>query len=289
MKKFSFAAVVLVAAATLVGCGNSAPKANLKNDIDTLSYAKGMVYTQGLREYLVRRLAVDTTYMEQFLKGLNVGVNTGDDKKKAAYYAGIQIGQQISNQMIPGINYEIYGDDSTRTISTRNFVAGFITGATGKPGLMDPMEAQIKAQEKMRVIQQEVVMQQYGENKAAGEKFLAENAKKPGVKTLPSGLQYKVITEGKGVIPVDTNKVTVNYEGRLINDTVFDSSYRRGKPSEFRVNHVIKGWTEALTMMPAGSVWEVYVPQDLAYGERKANKVDPFSTLIFKIELLEVK
>ncbi len=289
MKKFSFAAIAIIAAATLAGCGNSAPKADLKNDIDTLSYTLGMAQTQGLREYLVGRMGVDTTYMDQFIKGLNDGVNAGDDKKKAAYYAGIQIGQQISNQMFPGINNEIFGEDSTRTISLKNFMAGFVTGTTGSKGLMDPMEAQVKFQQKMKTVKEQVVMEQYGDNKIAGEKWLAENAKKPGVKTLPSGLQYKVIKEGTGAIPADSNKVSVNYEGRLINDTVFDSSYKRGKPSDFRVNRVIKGWTEALTMMPVGSEWEIYVPQDLAYGERKQGKIDPFSTLIFKIELVEIK
>jgi FKBP-type peptidyl-prolyl cis-trans isomerase FklB len=108
------------------------------------------------------------------------------------------------------------------------------------------------------------------------------------VKTLPSGLQYKVLKEGTGAIPTDTSLVKVHYEGRLVNDTIFDSSYKRGEPTTFRCNQVIKGWTEALCHMPAGSVWEVYIPQELAYGERQQSKIDPFSALIFKIELLEV-
>ena len=108
------------------------------------------------------------------------------------------------------------------------------------------------------------------------------------MKTLPSGVQYKVIKEGTGAIPSDTSLVKVNYEGRLINDTIFDSSYKRGEAATFRANQVIKGWTEALTHMPAGSVWEVYIPQELAYGERAQRNIDPFSALIFKIELIEV-
>ena len=128
----------------------------------------------------------------------------------------------------------------------------------------------------------------YGPNKVAGEKFLAENAKKEGVKTLANGVQYKVIKEGTGAIPTDTSLVKVHYEGRLINDSIFDSSYKRGEPTTFRANQVIKGWTEALCHMPAGSVWEVYIPQDQAYGEREQNIIKPFSALIFKIELIEV-
>ena len=108
--------------------------------------------------------------------------------------------------------------------------------------------------------------------------------------TLPSGLQYKVIKEGNGKIPADTATVVMHYEGRLINDSVFDSSYKRNQPYTVRCNQNIKGFTEALTHMPAGSVWEVYIPQELAYGERQAGAlIKPFSALIFKIELLEVK
>ena len=144
-------------------------------------------------------------------------------------------------------------------------------------------------QTKMQQIKAKVAEEQYGANKEAGEKFLADNAKKPGVKTLPSGVQYKVIKEGTGAIPADTSLIKVNYEGRLVNDTVFDSSYKRGTPATMRANQVIKGWTEVLTKMPVGSVWEVYIPQELAYGEREMGQIKPFSTLVFKIELLSIE
>jgi len=142
---------------------------------------------------------------------------------------------------------------------------------------------------KMMAIKAKNMEKKYGANKEAGEKFLIANAKKAGVKTLPSGLQYKVIKEGNGAMPKDTSLVTVNYEGRTIDGKVFDSSYKRNQPAEMRTNQVIKGFTEALVHMPAGSVWEVYIPQNLAYGEREAGEIKPFSTLIFKIELLKVK
>ena len=277
-----------IVAAGFTACGNSAPKASLKSDVDTLSYAIGMAQTQGLKEYLVGSLDVDTAYMSEFIKGLNEGVNAGDNKKKAAYYAGIQIGQQISNRMMKGIYHEIFGEDSTKTISMKNFMAGFISGTTGKKGLMTVEEAQEVAQRKMKEVKAKELEKTYGPNKEAGEKFLAANAKKDGVKTLPSGVQYKVIKEGTGAIPSDTSLVKVNYEGRLINDSIFDSSYKRGEPTTFRANQVIKGWTEALVHMPAGSVWEVYIPQELAYGEREMNIIKPFSALIFKMELIEV-
>ena len=288
MKKLMFVAVMAIAAAAFTGCGNSTPKANLKSDVDTMSYAIGLAQTQGLKEYLVGSLGVDTTYMAEFIKGLNEGANAGDNKKKAAYYAGIQIGQQISTRMIKGINHEVFGDDSTKTISMKNFMAGFISGTTGKGALMTVDSAQNVAQALMQSIKAKEMEKTYGPNKEAGEKFLAANAKKDGVKTLESGVQYKVLKEGNGAIPADTSLVKVHYEGRLLNDSIFDSSYKRGEPISLRCNQTIKGWTDAMVHMPAGSVWEVYIPQELAYGEREQGIIKPFSMLIFKIELLEV-
>ena len=289
MKKLFFGAMMMAfAAATFVSCGNSTPKADLKDEVDTLSYAMGMAQTQGLKEYLSDRLQIDTAYMDDFIKGLNDGANAGDDKKKAAYYAGIQIGQQISNQMVKGINHEVFGGDSTKTISLKNFMAGFVSGTTGKKGLMTIEQAGRIAQEKMVSIKAKAMEKQYGPNKVAGEKFLAANKKKPGVVTLPSGVQYKVIKEGNGPMPKDTSMVKVQYEGKTIDGNVFDSSYKRGEPISLRANQVIKGWTEALVHMPVGSVWEVYIPQNLAYGEREQGQIKPFSVLIFKIELVSL-
>ena len=177
MKKITIAAFA-VAAVTMLSCGNATPKANLKSDVDTLSYAIGMAQTQGLKEYLVNRLDVDTAYMDEFIKGLNEGANAGDDKQKNAYYAGLQIGQQISNQMMKGINHELFGDDSTQTISLKNFMAGFVSGTTGKGGLMTVDSAQMVAQKMMQEVKAKAMEKTYGPNKVAGEKFLAANAKK---------------------------------------------------------------------------------------------------------------
>jgi len=288
MKKLTIVAAMAIVAAGFTACGNGTPKANLKSDVDSMSYAIGMAQTQGLKEYLVDRLGVDTANIGEFIKGLNEGVNAGDNKKKAAYYAGIQIGQQISNQMVKGINHEVFGDDSTKSISLKNFMAGFISGTLGKQGLMTIEQAQTVAQTKMQEIKAREMEKTYGSNREEGEKFLAANAKKEGVKTLESGVQYRVIKEGTGAVPADTSLVKVHYEGRLLNDSVFDSSYKRGEPITLRCNQTIKGWTDAMVHMPAGSVWEVYIPQDLAYGEREQGIIKPFSVLVFKIELLEV-
>ena len=286
MKKLMFVAAMAISAALFTGCGNSTPKANLKSDVDTLSYVFGMARTQGLKEYL-SQTGVDTTYMADFIKGLNEGANSGDDKKKAAYYAGIQIGQQIANQWVSGMNRELFGDDSTKTISLKNLMAGFVSGIKAN-GLMTVDSAQIVAQSMMQSIKAKELEKTYGSNKEAGEKFLAANKTKEGVKTLESGVQYKVIKEGNGPIPADTSLVKVHYEGKTVEGKVFDSSYERGEPINLRCNQTIKGWTDAMVHMPAGSVWEVYIPQDLAYGEREQGDIKPFSALIFKIELIEV-
>ena len=287
MKKVSIF-MAIAAAASLASCTAQAPKANLKTDIDSLSYSIGMAQTQGLKGYLTGRLDVDTADMAEFIKGLNEGANK-TSKKDIAYMAGLQIGQQISNQMMKGINQELFAGDSTKTISKDNFMAGFIAGTLEKGGVMTMEAAQEYTRTAMETIKAKAMEEKYADNKAAGEKFLAENKTKEGVKTTESGLQYKVITEGKGEIPADTCKVKVNYKGTLIDGTEFDSSYKRNEPATFRANQVIKGWTEALTMMPVGSKWELYIPQELAYGSRESGQIKPFSTLIFEVELVGIE
>ena len=287
MKKVSIF-MAIAAAASLASCTAQAPKANLKTDIDSLSYSIGMAQTQGLKGYLTGRLDVDTAYMAEFIKGLNEGANK-TSKKDIAYMAGLQIGQQISNQMMKGINQELFAGDSTKTISKDNFMAGFIAGTLEKGGVMTMEAAQEYTRTAMETIKAKAMEEKYADNKAAGEKFLAENKTKEGVKTTESGLQYKVITEGKGEIPADTCKVKVNYKGTLIDGTEFDSSYKRNEPATFRANQVIKGWTEALTMMPVGSKSELYIPQELAYGSRESGQIKPFSTLIFEVELVGIE
>jgi len=282
-------AAVAIAVATMMSCGNN-PKPSLKSDVDTLSYAIGMSQSQGLMDYLANAKGVDTTYIAEFLQGVNDGANAGDDKKKAAYFAGIEIGQQIANNMMKGLNYNLFGEDSTQTVSLNNFMAGFVSGVTGKDSKMTVNEADSVAEILFQRIKAKSQEKQFGANKAEGAKFLAANAKKEGVKTLPCGVQYKVLKEGNGAMPADTSIVVVNYEGRLIDGTVFDSNKSHGgEPATFRVGQVIKGWQEALKAMPVGSEWEIYIPQELAYGANQQGSIPPFSLLIFKVELLEVK
>lgn len=263
-------------------------KTELHNSIDSISYAMGIANSNGLDSFIKERYGVDQTNADDFIKGLNESVYAAADKKKAAYFAGIQIGQQIAKTMISELNQELFGEDTTKTISLETFMAGFISGYTGKGALMTEEEALTITQEKIEEIKIQEGLKQFAGNKAEGEKFLASNKNAAGVVCLPSGLQYKVIKQGTGAVPADTATVKVHYEGRLIDGTVFDSSYERGESAELRVDEVIEGWTEILQIMPVGSTYEVFVPQELGYGSDEAGDIKPFSCLIFKIELLGI-
>ena len=286
MKKIVLFAAI-AAAVGFASCTAQAPKANLKNEVDTLSYMMGVNNTQGLNDFLVGRMGVDLNDMDAFLEGF-IEASTKTSKKDKAYMAGLQIGQQVAVDMFEGINQQIFGGDSLQSLNKADFLAGFIAAVKGNAAFtLD--SARVYVETHADAIKAKALESRYGENKAAGEAFLAENAKKEGVVTTESGLQYKVIKEGKGEVPTATSTVKVNYKGTLIDGTEFDSSYKRNEPTTFRANQVIKGWTEALTMMPVGSKWDLYIPQELAYGARETGgQIKPFSTLIFEVELLEV-
>ena len=260
----------------------------MKSDIDSLSYMMGITNTQGLQDFAAQRLGVDSANWADFLKGVEEGINKVSKKDKA-YAAGIQIGQQVGGDMLENINNSLFGGDSTQTISKDNFLAGFFAALKNKNEIsMDNARAFVETH--TEAIKAKALEAKYGENKAAGIKFLEENKTKEGVVTTESGLQYKVIKAGKGEIPSKTSTVKVNYKGTLIDGTEFDSSYKRNAPASFRADQVIAGWTEALTMMPVGSKWELYIPQELAYGSRETGgQIKPFSTLIFEVELLEIE
>ena len=265
-------------------------KAAVAEKVDTIpmsdfSYAFGIAQTNGLKNYLAQRMGVEEAYMADFLAGFDKAEMDEADKREKARQAGIEIRQQVMNQIIPQINRQI--NDSTDLLDKARFVEGFRAAIAGNAQLTAD-SAQAVTAKQMDYYNSVKMEAKYGQNRRDGEAFLAANAKKDSVVTTKSGLQYKILTAGTGAVPTATQKVKVNYEGRLIDGTVFDSSYKRKQPATFACNQVIKGWTEALTMMPVGSKWEVYIPQELGYGSREAGKIPPFSTLIFTVELLEI-
>lgn len=256
--------------------------------VDTFSYAIGKANTQGLKMYLVQRMGIDTTYIQDFLGGFDQGELTEADLRMKARLAGMEIRSQVNNQIMPQTSKQI--NDSIDLLNKEMFVAGFRAGISGQNDIMPITDdsLQVLVRKQLDYYNTANMERKYGANRKAGEAFLAANAKKDSVKTTASGLQYKVITMGTGDIPTATQRVKVNYRGTLIDGTEFDSSYKRNQPATFACNQVIKGWTEALTMMPVGSKWMLYIPQELGYGSRETGKIPPFSTLIFEVELLEI-
>ena len=191
---------------------------------------------------------------------------------KFSYGLGMGIGQNLLSM---GVN----------SISIDEFVKGIKDVLSGATTEMSHSEAQKVVSEHFQKLAEEA----YAKVKSEGEAFLAANKAKEGVVTLPSGLQYEVITEGTGKKPSATDRVQCHYEGTLIDGTVFDSSIRRGEPAVFGVNQVIKGWVEALQLMSEGSKWRLYIPQDMAYGANGAGEmIPPYSALIFDVELIKI-
>ena len=248
---------------------------------DSLSYAAGMNATRGLEEYLSSQLGVSKEQLPDFLNGLKEGISKRKEISFSAYTAGLQIAAQVERSMLPNIQKQFKG--TSANIDEDLFFKGFVDALKQDTSFMKPEAAQTYFAKK----QQQLVEQRNEAVKIAGEKFLAANKKKPGVVTLPSGLQYKILVKGNGAKPGKDDQVKVVYEGRTIDGKVFDSTARHGTESDtFGVGRLIKGWTEALLLMPVGSKWEIYIPQELAYGARGAgNDIAPYSPLIFTLEL----
>ena len=258
----------------------------LNNSSDSLSYAAGVALTNGLVSYLLQQ-KMDTTMMSDFVRGLREGIRSVGDPKQKAYMVGLDIARQVNERMLPGISEEF--KDTPDSIISDLLCRGFIDAIEGDSTVFTYDAADKFFTEKRALDKIAKENKLYGPNREAGEQFLKENAKKDSVIVLPSGLQYKVLVKGNGEVPLEDQKVQVNYEGRLIDGTVFDSSARHGdKPTEFKPNQVIKGWSEALTMMPVGSKWQLFIPYYLAYGNRSAGVIKPYSTLIFDVELVGI-
>ncbi len=299
MKRILFMALVLVAGASLSPAAakkkqkkqQQAPAAEVVQPVrlltgsDSLSYTGGMMVTNGLLPFL-RQQGVDTAYMADFIQGFKDMIAAGDDPRKVAYTSGTDIARQVMTRMLPDMAKNFA--DSPDSIGSSLFYRGFTDALQQDTTVFTQQAAETFFQQRQKVDMAAKQEKLYGPNREAGRQFLARNAKNDSVISLPSGLQYKVLVKGTGAVPQASDRVKVHYEGRLIDGTVFDSSYKRGEPAEFLPTQVIRGWTEALTMMPVGSKWQVYIPYELAYGERDQGKIKPYSALIFDIELIEI-
>ena len=260
------------------------PTLKLVSPSDTVSYIAGMSATEGLLPYLQQSYGVDVEHMADVLRGFEEAQTHTDDPAFKAYAAGMQIASMVNSRILPNMKQAFEG--SADSIRQAMFIKGFIAALQNDTTFF----AQSEASKLYRQRAEQVVETRNAAYKKENEDWLKANAKKEGMQTTPSGLQYKVLVAGNGPKPKATDKVKVKYEGRMIDGTVFDSSYKRDpQTNSFRCNEVIKGWTEALTMMPVGSKWEICIPQELAYGARQAGQIKPYSTLVFTVELLEIE
>jgi FKBP-type peptidyl-prolyl cis-trans isomerase FklB len=252
--------------------------------IRKLNYAYGMTNGASIKNNYIKG---DSAAIEiaSFLSGIEEGmketvINTSNELVELGSKIGISLKEHEKSGLM---------SDPTLKVDIDLIKQGVVNGLRGSKIILTPEKAQIYLQTTMKVRLAKKTERLYGANRAADEKFLAENAKKPGVITTASGLQYEIIEKGFGKYPSENDKVKVNYHGTLLDGTVFDSSVDRKEPIVFKVNQVIKGWTEALQLMPVGSKFKVYIPQELAYESREQGKIKPFSMLIFVIELLSIE
>lgn len=255
----------------------------LQSAADSLSYAAGQSRTMGMMEYVQGQLGVDTAYTQAFVDALRESLASAQTPESKAKAAGQYIAFMVSSQMAPQLESQLKNFNSALNLDI--FKRGFIDAVEKDASVLSTDESQKYFNTKMQDLQKAATEAKM----AAGREWLEQNKTKEGVQTTPSGLQYKVIRMGNGPIATKDADVEVRYEGKLIDGTVFDSSYTRNpNTTSFKPSQVIKGWTEALCMMPEGSEWELYIPQDLGYGSRDTGKIPAYSTLIFKVEVVKV-
>ncbi len=283
-----------VAAGALFTACDKTGNVEIKTDVDTIAYELGMAASPAdqLPNYLVR-MGSDSASVADYLKGFKEGMKLSDDAKTIAYEMGKQHGMQTKQQMLSNVATQIFGEGSEETLSEALFLAGFMDVIEGKVRLVvDSVEitqqmAQFELQNRIQEKMNERARVEFAPNKQAGEEFLAAKAKEEGVVALSNGVLYKVIKEGKknGKKPALTDKIKVAYKGMTIDGEEFDSS----ESVEFPLASMIEGWKIAIPEMTEGSKWEIYIPQELAYGERGSMPaIKPFSALVFEVELFNV-
>ena len=256
-------------------CGNKAKVIDLNSTQDSLNYAFGLLNGHEIKLYVLAKDS-DGTMVKEFIEYVNKGLKGGILNPQLVNM-GEQIGKNIKEQESAGL----LGEEKLTT-NFEIIKQGFINGLCGFEEGMDGQQAGQYIQNTMNNLK-------YGNVKEQGEQFLAENRLKEGIIETESGLQYEVLTMGKGPKPSATDRVKVHYHGTLIDGTVFDSSVQRGEPIVFGLNQVIKGWTEGVQLMPVGSKFRFYIPQELGYGGGQAGSIPPYSTLIFEVELLGIE
>ncbi len=294
MKKILLFTLLVFAASNTIGAATSKKKKKQKEvepierklvtQQDSLSYATGLAATNGVLPFLQHEYDLDSTQTQAFIKAFKEAMQQIDKPEFKAQYAGASIARMVKNRILPQVS-EVFKNTKEET-NVNLFLQGFLDGVKNDTTIYT-VEQAAHVYRKHAIAAKKAKEKAYKEENVA---WLKANSVKPGVKTTASGLQYKIITAGTGEVPQKEDKVTVKYEGKTIDGNVFDSSYKRNpQTTSFRCDQVIKGWTEALAMMPVGSKWELYIPQELAYGDRQAGQIKPYSTLIFTVELVGIE
>lgn len=304
MKKTILAAI-LAAPVCLAACsdGRKSPKSTFENEYDTLSYEMGMANSIPEAEVKMTlgdpRLGSDSIYTEEFLKGVREGIEGSADKKRLAYLLGMQYGASLGMQL-KQLEKSVYGKDSTQHLSRKNLYAGFLDAHHGKKSQLkidgkpvDMMMAQQDFRMRAQRLSEAAFERDNAEVRAAAEKQMKQKAAEAGVKKLPGGTLYKVITEGTGAKPAMGQVVNVAYEGRFADGTVFDSSSQHpgedGRTVPMMVGQMVPGFNEALAAMPVGSKWEITIPYDQAYGAQPRGPIPAFANLTFTVEIVSIQ
>lgn len=256
----------------------------VKTPTDSLSYATGMALSNGVEQYLKQSFGLSDKYMNEVVRGFRDAITHRNDTLFSAYNAGFELLKIMEKNMLPNVKKDL--STSENPINENLLFEGFAAALTKDTTIYTVPQADAI----FNAARTAIINKKNDALKSEGERFLAENKQKEGVVTMPSGLQYKVLKEGNGPKPSATDEVEVIYEGRTLDGNVFDATYKHKgtKTDKFKVGGLIKGWTEALQLMPVGSKWELYIPQELAYGGREAGSIKPYSMLIFTLELVSI-
>ncbi|MGE4287297.1 MAG: FKBP-type peptidyl-prolyl cis-trans isomerase [Salinivirgaceae bacterium] len=320
--KIRIGVLSLLVGLSIISCTNNASKLAIKNNVDSVSYVMGVLDGERLSQSFAQAGLEGVIDVEVYINALMDAANEKElrlnpDSNKMVvqnffreFQTNQMMGLQDTSGMAPAFEPAASYIDSVSYLMGAGDGKGLLSSFT-RSGLdtmvrvdlyldalaasAKKLEVKIEGQANMQMVndffesfKEKELMNKFGANKAAGEEFLAKNKALETVTETASGLQYEIITEGNGPRPAFNDKVKVHYTGTLLDGTVFDSSVERGEPAEFGVGQVIKGWTEALQLMPVGSKWKLYIPYDIAYGTRDMGEIKPYSMLIFEVELLEI-
>lgn len=286
MKKFAIVAVMAIVVASFTACGNKNSKSSKNTgDEDSVAYALGLSQGQSLPQALVQ-MGVDSTNVDEFLKGMKAGIKGAGDKKKDAYNKGLMMGLQASMFLKQNVNPQLFAQDSTKSLSFDKFMEGFTAAAKHKKGQMTIEQAQKVLQNDIPVIQERYAEKAYGPQKKQSVDYMAKVSKQPGVKALGKGVYYKEVKAGSGAVPTAQDIVKVNYEGKTADGNTFDKQDGASMP----VGQSIPGFSLALSHMPVGATWEIYIPYEQGYGAQGAGThIKPFSALHFTVTLVDIE